>query len=63
MRMSLTGLVGGVTVAGRKISNLRFADDITLRAATEQEILDLLGKSNKVGFKINKCETKIMVID
>lgn len=67
MRESLDGWSGGITVGGKKISNLRFADDTTLIAATEGELIELLRRveyeSNKVGLKINKNKTKIMIVD
>ena len=53
----------GVETAGRNINNLRYADDTTLRAESE-ELKSLLMKvkeeSEKVGFKLNIQKTKIM---
>ena len=53
-----------VHVARRNISNLRYADDTTLRAESEEELKSLLMKvkeeSEKVGFKLNSLKTKIM---
>ena len=50
--------------AGRNINNLRYADDTTLMAESEEELKSLLMKvkveSEKVGFKLNIQETKIM---
>ena len=55
----------GVKIAGRKIDNLRYADDTTLMAESEKELKSLLMKvkeeSEKVGLKCNIQKTKIMV--
>ena len=54
----------GVKIAGRNISNLRYADDTTLMAESEEELKSLLMKvkeeSEKVGLKPNIQKTKIM---
>ena len=54
----------GVKIAGRNIKNLRYADDTTLMAESEEERKSLLMKvkeeSEKVGLKLNIQETKIM---
>ena len=54
----------GIKVAGRNINNLRYADDTTLMAETEEELKNLLMKvkeeSKKVGLKFNIQKTKIM---
>ena len=54
----------GIKVAGRNINNLRYADDITLMAESEEELKSLLMKvkeeSEKVGLKLNIQKTKIM---
>ena len=53
----------GIKIAGRSISNLRYADDITLMAQSEKELKSLLMKvkeSEKVGLKLNIQKTKIM---
>ena len=48
---------GGIKIAGRNINNLRYADDITLMAESEEELKSLLMKvkeeSEKVGLKLN----------
>ena len=53
-----------IKIAGRNISNLRYADDTTLMAASEEELKSLLMKvkeeSEKVGLKLNIQKTKIM---
>uniref|UniRef100_A0AC11CU74 Uncharacterized protein n=1 Tax=Ovis aries TaxID=9940 RepID=A0AC11CU74_SHEEP len=54
----------GIKIAGRSISNLRYADDITLMAESEEELKSLLMKvkeeSEKIGLKLNFQKTKIM---
>ena len=54
----------GIKIAGRNISNLRYADDITLMAESEEELKSLVVKvkeeSEKVGLKLNIQKTKIM---
>ena len=54
----------GIKIAGRNISNLRYADDTTLMAESEEELKSLLLKvkeeSEKVGLKLNIQKTKIM---
>ena len=57
----------GIKIAGRNISNLRYADDITLMAESEEELTSLLmtvkEESEKAGFKLNIQKTKIMASD
>ena len=54
----------GIKIAGRKINNLRYADDTTLMAECEEELKSLMLKvkeeSEKVGLKLNIQKTKIM---
>ena len=54
----------GIKIAGRNINNLRYADDTTLMAESEEELKSLLMKvkveSEKVGLKLNTQKTKIM---
>ena len=54
----------GIKIAGRNINNLRYADDTTLTAESEEELKSLLMKvkeeSEKVGLKLNIQKTKIM---
>ena len=53
----------GIKIAGRNINNLRYADDTTLMAESEEELKSLLMKvkeSQKVGLKLNIQKTKIM---
>jgi len=55
----------GIKIAGRNISNLRYAGDTTLMAESEEELKSLLMKvkeeSEKVGLKLNIQKMKIMV--
>ena len=54
----------GIKIAGRNTNNLRYADDTTLMAESEEELKSLLMKvkveSQKVGLKLNVQKTKIM---
>ena len=64
--MRISGLEetqAGIKIAGRNINNLRYADDTTLMAESEEELKSLLMKvkeSEKVGLKLNIQKTKIM---
>ena len=57
----------GIKIAGRNINNLRYADDTTLTAESEEELKNLLVKvkeeSEKVGLKLNIQKTKTMASD
>ena len=54
----------GIKIAGRNISNLRYADDTTLMVESEEELKSLLmkvkGENEKVSLKLNIQKTKIM---
>ena len=54
----------GIKIAGRNINNLRYADDTTLMAESEEELKSLLmkmkGESEKSGLKLSIKKTKIM---
>ena len=54
----------GIKIAGKNINNLRYADDTTLMAESEEELKSLLTKmkeeSEKVGLRLNIQKTKIM---
>ena len=54
----------GIKIARRNVNNLRYTDDTTLMAETEEELKSLLMKvkeeSEKVGLKLNNQKTKIM---
>ena len=55
----------GIKIAGRNINNLRYADDTTLMAESEEELKSLLMRvkeSEKVGLKLNIQKTKIMAL-
>ena len=60
----LEEMQAGIKIAGRNINNLRYADDTTLMAESEEELKRLLMKvkeeSEKVGLKLNIQKTKIM---
>ena len=57
-------LQGGIKIAGRNINNLRYADDTTLMAESEEELKSLLmrvkAESEKAGLKLNIQKYKIM---
>ena len=52
----------GIKIAGRNIKNLKYADDTTLMAESEEELksLQMKEESEKVGLKLNIQKTKIM---
>ena len=54
----------GIKITGRNIDNLRYADDTTLMAESEDELkslqMNMKEESEKVGFKLNIQKTKIM---
>ena len=58
--------LAGIKIARRNINNLRYADDTTLMAESEEELKSLLmkvkEKSGKVGLKLNIQKTKIMAL-
>ena len=60
----LDEIQAGIKIAGRNINNLRYADDTTLMAESEEELKSLLMKekeeSEKTGLKLNIQKTKIM---
>ena len=61
---SLDEAQAGIKITGRNINNLRYTDDTTLMAESEEELKSLLMKvkeeSEKVGIKLNIQKTKIM---
>ena len=63
-RAGLEEAQAGIKIAGRNINNLRYADDTTLMAESEEELKSLLMKveveSEKVALKLNIQKTKIM---
>ena len=64
LNAGLDELQAGIKIAGRNINNLRYADDTTIMAESEEELKSLLMKvkeeSEKVGLKLNNQKTKIM---
>ena len=60
----MEGKQAGIKIAGRNINNLRYADDTTLMAESEEELKSLLKKvkeeNEQVGLKLNIQKTKIM---
>ena len=64
MATGLEKAQAGIQIAGRNINNLRYADETTLMAESEEELKSLLLKvkeeSEKVGLKLNIQKTKIM---
>ena len=62
--IGLEEVQAGIKIAGRNINKLRYADDTTLMAESEEELKSLLMKvkeeSEKVGLKLNIQKTKIM---
>ena len=62
--VGLNEVQAGIKISGRNINNLRYADDTTLMAESEEELKSLLMKvreeSEKVGLKLNIEKTKIM---
>ena len=64
MKARLNEAQTGIKITGRNINNLRYADDTTLMAESEEELKSLLMKvkeeSEKVGLKLNIQKTKIM---
>lgn len=69
MRQVLEDWEGGINISGFNISNLRYANDTTLIASSEMEMVKLPKRSEtvslKMGLAINKSKTKIklMIID
>jgi hypothetical protein len=67
MREALDGYKGGLQTGGRRVSNLRYADDIVLISTSEQELQDLVNRLERVSSKfdlmINVDKTKVMATD
>ncbi|VEN38386.1 unnamed protein product [Callosobruchus maculatus] len=67
MRQVLDNWNGGITIGGSKISNLRFADDTILIAASQEELVALLNileqHSAAYGLGINYNKNKVMIIE
>ena len=60
----LDGAQAGIKIAGKNINSLRYADDTTIMAESEEELKSLLmkvkGETEKVGLKLNIQKVKIM---
>jgi exonuclease III len=67
MRKVLDNWQGGISVGGRKISNLRYADDTLLLAGSAEELTEIMREleriSREYGLEINRAKTKVMIID
>ena len=67
MRRVLEDWNGGVKIGGRLFSNLRYADDTMLIASSPAELLEFMGRleriSSEYGLKVNVNKTKVMIID
>ena len=67
MENGLDEAQAGIKIVGRNINNLRYADDTTLMAESEEELKSFLMKvkeeSEKAGLKLNIQKTKIMSSD
>lgn len=67
IRKAVDGWEGGIIIGGKKINNLRYADDTTLIAKDNQEMSELIKRveeeSLSFGLKLNRQKTKLMVID
>jgi hypothetical protein len=67
MREALEGFFGGISIGGRMVSNLRFADDTTLVSSSKEELDDLLRRVKEASktrhLLLNIQKTKIMVLD
>ncbi|PIK33998.1 endonuclease-reverse transcriptase [Apostichopus japonicus] len=65
MRLALDDFVGQVSIGGRQINNLRYADDTTLLARTAAELQDLIERvkqsSEEYGLYLNVKKTKVMI--
>ena len=66
LNASLVEPQAGIKIAGRNINNLRYADDITLKAESEEQkslLMKVKEESEKVGLKFNIQKTKILASD
>ena len=65
MREALKDFVSSVKVGGKKITNLRFAEDVVLIAGSMNELQDLVNKvnvaSNWIGLTLNASKTKVKI--
>src|SRR6218665_1734655 len=67
MREGMDGWEGGVHIAGRRLTNLRYADDIVLLAESDEELQKIVNRLHQVGSEkgllINMDKTKIMTLN
>ena len=67
MREALEYWDGGISIGGRRITNLRYADDTTLIAKTKNNIIEIMVRvklaSKKAGLYLNVVETKVMITE
>ena len=67
MRKALEGFQGGIVIGGRRISNLRYADNIILLASSIEKLQDLVNRIKTAGTEynllINTSKTKVMSLD
>ena len=67
MREATENTSAGITIGGRKINNLRYADDTTLLCESKEDLMELLTRiqhlSKEKGLLLNTRKTKIMVVD
>jgi len=66
MSYALEGFDGGLKIGGRRVTNLRYADDIVLIASSEEELQQLISRLHRaasmVGMKINDKKTEVMKV-
>src|SRR6201996_3335163 len=66
MRKALEGFQGGISIGGRKISNLRYADDIVLLASSVEKLQELVSRISRIGKEytllINSSKTKAIAL-
>ena len=64
MREALEELESGISIGGRRVTNLRYADDTTLLAGTKEDLIELVERvrraSEKAGLYLNVGKTKVM---
>ena len=67
MKEATENTSAGITIGGRKINNLRYADDTTLMCESKEDLMELLTRiqhmSKEKGLLLNRRKTKIMVVD
>jgi len=67
MMRALDGYEGGVSIGGKRMNNLRYADDTTILAKDTTELVEMLQRitdeSRLLGLEINLDKTKLMIVD